>query len=408
MIAKGRMRASLVGIGRPSVVVDSLVELARGSRRYELSDWLGNVRVVVSDARVPVRQGGQLRGYRAEVVGSRDYYSYGQDIGERSYSLVDAYRYSFNGKEDIGEQRWWQDYGARLYHRGLGRFMRADPLIVGGKRYAWLSGYQFASASPVWAVDRDGLEAFIVHGTLQDRPSFSSEVIKELQRIAGNSAKDDKFSWGGRMTWSAEDRTPHAEELKKYVIQRRAELLQQGAITAGEPITLIGYSHGGNIAIQAARMLGEHYKSLGEDVKLQLITVSTPAYNSEGGPENPADLLASGILSWHLHIVHEGDIVGWLAGGGRTHSPSESRVNLVVSEESVPILIPGWDAHVKIQWSEKFAQWLNRVPQMEELLRRHSFNLYEYPKLDREIGGKGAGIRDATRVRIDIPSLLNK
>jgi len=36
--------------------------------------------------------------------------------------------------------------------------MSADPLIVGEKRYAWLSSYQFASASPVWAVDRDGLE----------------------------------------------------------------------------------------------------------------------------------------------------------------------------------------------------------------------------------------------------------
>jgi len=91
-------------------------------------------------------------------VDRRDYYSYGQDIGERSYSVVDPYRYSFNGKEDIGEQRWWQDYGARLYHRGLGRFMRADPLIVGGKRYAWLSSYQFASNTPISAIDVDGKE----------------------------------------------------------------------------------------------------------------------------------------------------------------------------------------------------------------------------------------------------------
>ncbi len=133
-------------------------EMGKNRRRYEHGDWLSNVRVVVSDARVPVRQGGVVKGYRAEVVDRRDYYSYGQDIGERRYSVVDPYRYSFNGKEDVGEQRWWQDYGARLYHRGLGRFVSADPLIVGGKRYAWLSSYQFASGNSVMNVDLDGLE----------------------------------------------------------------------------------------------------------------------------------------------------------------------------------------------------------------------------------------------------------
>jgi len=78
------------GIDRPSVVVDDGVELLRGSRRYELLDWLGNVRVVVSDARVPVRQGGVVRGYRAEVVSVGDYYSFGAEIRERSYEIASS------------------------------------------------------------------------------------------------------------------------------------------------------------------------------------------------------------------------------------------------------------------------------------------------------------------------------
>jgi len=60
---------------------------------YELPDWLGNVRVVVSDARVPVRQGGQLRGYRAEVVGVREYYSFGAEIRGRSCEVALGYRW---------------------------------------------------------------------------------------------------------------------------------------------------------------------------------------------------------------------------------------------------------------------------------------------------------------------------
>jgi len=48
------------------------VELSPGARRYELSDWLGNVRVVVNDRRLPIYKGKKLVGYWAEVVKVRD------------------------------------------------------------------------------------------------------------------------------------------------------------------------------------------------------------------------------------------------------------------------------------------------------------------------------------------------
>ena len=54
-----------------------LVELSSGARRYELSDWLGNVRVGVTDRRVAIRGNNQVVvGYRAEDVEVRDYYSF--------------------------------------------------------------------------------------------------------------------------------------------------------------------------------------------------------------------------------------------------------------------------------------------------------------------------------------------
>jgi hypothetical protein len=89
------------------LVAEDTVEVRLGSRRYELTDWLESVRVVVTDRRPPIHKGKKLVGYRAEVVEVRDYYGYGLGISDRSYgSPIHPYRYSFNGKEDLREKRW--------------------------------------------------------------------------------------------------------------------------------------------------------------------------------------------------------------------------------------------------------------------------------------------------------------
>ncbi len=87
--------------------ISSTLPVPYGRKRYELSDWLGNVRAVVSDAKVPT-SGVVL--YKPVVLNVTDYYSFGLSIAGRSYSnTTGTYRYSFNGKEDV-EQRWYQDY----------------------------------------------------------------------------------------------------------------------------------------------------------------------------------------------------------------------------------------------------------------------------------------------------------
>jgi hypothetical protein len=58
------------------LVEEGLVGLRPGARRHELTDWLRNVRVGVTDQRLPIYKGKKLVGYRAEVVEARDYYSF--------------------------------------------------------------------------------------------------------------------------------------------------------------------------------------------------------------------------------------------------------------------------------------------------------------------------------------------
>lgn len=76
-----------------------------------------------------------------------------------------VYRFSFNGKEDDSEtyvERNEYDYGMRIYNPRLGRFLSVDPL---SPKYPMLTPYQFASNTPIWAIDLDGLEAYLATET---------------------------------------------------------------------------------------------------------------------------------------------------------------------------------------------------------------------------------------------------
>ena len=77
----------------------------------------------------------------------------------RKFSAGTGYRYGFNGKENDNEVKGegaQYDYGFRIYDPRTGRFLSTDPLK---KNYPMLTPYQFASNTPIAAIDLDGLEA---------------------------------------------------------------------------------------------------------------------------------------------------------------------------------------------------------------------------------------------------------
>jgi RHS repeat-associated protein len=132
--------------------------LIRGQRLYELSNWLGNVQVVITDKKLAICGSAQTPAYyEADIQSAQDYYPFGSLMPERNFNSA-GYKYGFNGKEKDDEVKGnsaQYDYGFRIYNPRLGRFLSVDPLF---ESYPWLSTYQFAQNDPIRNIDIDGLE----------------------------------------------------------------------------------------------------------------------------------------------------------------------------------------------------------------------------------------------------------
>jgi RHS repeat-associated protein len=121
----------------------------------------------------------------------------------RKYSAAGSYRYGFNGKENDNEVKGegdQQDYGMRIYDTRLGRFLSVDPIT---KEYPELTPYQFASNSPIFGIDEDGLEW-----------AYYDKDNKQVN-INGSTTNEDRLKiigvrWAGYDVDSKGNKTPKA------------------------------------------------------------------------------------------------------------------------------------------------------------------------------------------------------
>ena len=186
----------------------------------------------------------------------------------------------------------------------VGRFFAVDPLF---REYPWNSTYAFSENRLLDGVELEGLEVTFVHGTLSDPTRWTEETKSALKALTNNEAELN-FDWSTKAVigkrgsaWYGNDevdRTRAAESLTAYVLNPKNRV-------DNEEITLIGHSHGGNVALQAAQMI---YEKTG--VKVNVITISTPAYSGNKNPENPKWIEG---VNQHIHIYTTQDTVqnGW-------------------------------------------------------------------------------------------------
>jgi RHS repeat-associated protein len=131
-----------------------------GYKQYEITDYLGNVRAVLSDMKTDSDNDGI---YENEVLVSNDYFPFGMLMPGRNEN-ADAYRYGYQGKEHDDEMKSNSnsyDFGARMYDPRVGRWLSLDPLA--GK-YPSESPFNAMGNDPINKIDPTGMADHEVRG----------------------------------------------------------------------------------------------------------------------------------------------------------------------------------------------------------------------------------------------------
>ena len=302
-----------------------------GDKYFEMSNHLGNVLASVSDRKLPEPDGqGSVDFYLADVTSYSDYFPYGMILRDGG----DGPRYGFQGQEKDDEVKGegnYINYKYRMHDPRVGRFFATDLLE---KTYPNNSPYAFSQNIVINAIELEGLEAYFIHGMLGNAGQFNDdpqntgsnfEMAKTVyQNFTNNTEYDNTFSWNvgrkvdaetgerkGRklsgVLQTPDDREIAAKMLVDHILTVRQEKIDAGEITSDEEITLIGFSAGGLVALQAAEMLAE------QDYKVNIVTVNTTAMRDENSSEHPKG--NEGINDM-LIIKTKGDkLTGTLKGG---------------------------------------------------------------------------------------------
>lgn len=272
--------------------------------KYELENGIGQIPYF--DAQAPTT--GKGRYLEVHTTETLEY------IGSVLYNT------KTNQVEDI---QFYQRVGDLTMNPSLvGRFLSVDPLT---SSYPELTPYQFASNTPIQAIDLDGLEAFFIHGTASHPGRWKDKSIAFLKSLTNNETYNSSFAWNAPLTNGLKDREIAALQLAKYVLENR---------NLDEEITLVGHSHGGNVAILAAKII---YESTGE--KVNLITVATPVYEQgKGGKEkaeDPDNPINSRAINDHIHLSNKKDKVSgvWAGKKSRKYSNKTTRQYEINSKE---------------------------------------------------------------------------
>ena len=264
-----------------------------------------------------------------------EYIAFGEVLFEE-HSTSRTMPYLFNGKELDSETNLTY-FGARYLDMKTSLWLNIDPLsgynpIQETEHY--IDGqhnngefnpmnhntYGYTYNNPVIYVDPTGKQAYFIHGTSSNSKRWSDKTVNTLLKITNNKHYYRTFNWKAPLTNNQKTRGKAAEELSNFVIK---------TMKKGEDITLIGHSHGSNVAIQASKLI---YKKTGK--KVNIISIAAPAYNQKGDIENPQTQKDS--INDHINLWNRLDgVSGELAGDDYYNNNITTNIELNVDDKYI-------------------------------------------------------------------------
>ncbi len=233
-----------------------------------------------------------------------------------------SYRYGFQGQEKDDELKGEGNslnYTFRMHDPRVGRFFAVDPLF---KDYPYNSTYAFSENRVLDAIELEGLEAFFIHGTILnmfggrestytfEKNSLGQDkyIVQKLTPVLNNKTSNVDFSWDGKNSDKA--RHTAAQQLVEHVLKNRKP---------GEPISLVGHSHGGNVAIEAANILVRDHQIQANEITI--VALNTPR-------EEDITLQYEGVT---LYSINAKDDYIQRTGSDYSYPYTNPRVNVDIS-----------------------------------------------------------------------------
>jgi hypothetical protein len=181
-----------------------------------------------------------------------------------------------------------------------------------------------------------------VHGTInnpRDVRPIANMIGRSLEdNYSGRVVTNTNFTWDANAGNNGDSRGVASGQLSRHVMRELNDAYRTGTLDPNKPLVvqLVGFSHGGNVALQAADDISEALRRQSEsrgrplNAAIHVATLSTPAYQdgtagrgAQG--EDPrfaaARVSEDGVRFAHSHVHVRGDsVVTTVAGGSSTYA----------------------------------------------------------------------------------------